>query len=80
MDWRAANVLCLTLPLCNTFLFYKILTYIITLVIMGLIDYGCTYGLIALGLGNLWSKGISSIIGVIGNFLLRKYFVWQERN
>ena len=57
----------------------EIISYIITLTIMGLVDYGCTYGLITLGLGSIWAKAISSVIGVIGNFLLRKYFVWQER-
>lgn len=58
--------------------FGEIMTYIVTLVIMGSIDYGCTYGLIAIGLSNFWAKAISSVIGVIGNFLLRKYFVFLE--
>ncbi len=59
--------------------FGEIISYIITLIIMGAIDYGCTYGLILLGLSNFWSKTLSSLIGVIGNFLLRKYFVFQEK-
>lgn len=56
----------------------EIMSYIVTLIIMGSIDYGCTYGLIAIGLSSFWAKSISSVIGVIGNFLLRKYFVFLE--
>lgn len=57
----------------------EILTYIITLLIMGSLDYACTYGLIAIGMSALGAKTISTIIGVIGNFLLRKYFVFFEK-
>lgn len=59
--------------------FGEILAYIATLAIMGGIDYACTFGFIALGLSAFWSKTFSTIIGVIGNFLLRKYFVFLER-
>lgn len=73
--------------LCITLLFrhkarwnsaVEILTYLITLLIMGTIDYYCTLGLLVMGFGNFWSKSISSVIGVFGNFLLRKYFVFPE--
>lgn len=60
--------------------FGEILSYILTLIIMGSVDYGCTYALLVLGTGSFWAKTISSIIGVIGNFLLRKYFVFFEKN
>lgn len=58
--------------------FGEILSYIVTLIIMGAIDYYSTYLFLTLGLGNLFSKSLSSLIGVIGNFLLRKYFVFPE--
>ena len=59
--------------------FMEIITYIITLLVMGSLDYYVTYGLLALGAGNFLSKTISSGVGVIGNFLLRKYFVFPEK-
>ncbi|MBE7707606.1 MAG: glycosyltransferase [Cyanobacteria bacterium SIG27] len=59
--------------------FGEIVTYLITLVIMGAIDYYVTYWLLLAGLGNFWAKALSSLIGVIGNFVLRKYFVFPEK-
>lgn len=59
--------------------FGEILSYIVTLIIMGAMDYLCTYGMIAIGISAFWSKTFSTVIGVIGNFLLRKYFVFLER-
>ena len=59
--------------------FGEILAYILTLAIMGGVDYACTYGFIAIGLSTFWSKTLSTAIGLIGNFLLRKYFVFLER-
>ncbi len=57
----------------------ELLTYIITLIIMGSIDYYSTYLLLLAGFNNFFAKTISSAIGVIGNFLLRKYFVFPEK-
>ncbi len=54
----------------------EIIAYTITLIIMGGVDYGITTGLMALGLGAMWSKAWASLIGFIGNFLFRKYFVF----
>ena len=59
--------------------FGEIITYIITLIIMGALDYYSTYWFLLLGMSNFWAKTLSSLIGVIGNFVLRKYFVFQER-
>ena len=59
--------------------FGEIVTYLITLVIMGAIDYYSTYWLLLAGLGNFWAKTLSSLIGVVGNFVLRKYFVFPEK-
>lgn len=57
----------------------EILTYIITLLIMGAFDYYSTYWFLLIGMNNFWAKSLSSLIGVIGNFVLRKYFVFQEK-
>ncbi len=59
--------------------FGEIIAYIITLIIMGSLDYYCTKALLLLGTGNFISKASSSLIGVIGNFLLRKYFVFAKK-
>ncbi|MBR2068790.1 MAG: bifunctional glycosyltransferase family 2/GtrA family protein [Candidatus Gastranaerophilales bacterium] len=58
--------------------FNEILAYILTLIIMGSIDYYCTYLLLMLSFNNFWAKAFSSLIGVIGNFLFRKYFVFGK--
>ena len=58
----------------------EITAYIITLIIMGSLDYYCTYFLLALSFNNFFAKAISSLIGVIGNFLFRKYFVFGKKN
>ncbi len=60
--------------------FGEILSYILTVAIMGSLDYGITYGLLFFGMSNFWAKALSSLIGVVGNFLLRKYFVFLETN
>jgi len=59
--------------------FGEIMTYIITLIIMGAFDYYSTYWFLLIGMSNFWAKSLSSLIGVVGNFALRKYFVFQER-
>lgn len=57
----------------------ELLTYLITLVVMGAFDYYSTYLFLMTGMSNFWAKSLSSLIGVIGNFALRKYFVFQEK-
>jgi len=59
--------------------FGEILTYIITLIIMGGVDYYSTFVLLNVGMNNFWAKSFSSLIGLLGNFLLRKYFVFPEK-
>jgi len=56
--------------------FGEIVTYTITLAIMGAFDYYSTYWFLLIGMNNFWAKSLSSLIGVIGNFALRKYFVF----
>lgn len=57
----------------------EIVTYAITLIIMGAFDYYSTYWFLLVGMNNFWAKSLSSLIGVAGNFLLRKYFVFKEK-
>lgn len=59
--------------------FGEVIAYIITLIIMGSLDYYCTNALLLLSLNNFWAKAVSSLIGVIGNFLFRKYFVFGKK-
>ena len=59
--------------------FGEILAYIITLIIMGSVDYICTLAFLNLEMNNLLSKSLSNIVGLFGNFLLRKYFVFFEK-
>ncbi len=59
--------------------FMEITTYIITLAIMGCVDYYSTLLFLTLGLNNFWAKSFSNVIGLFGNFLLRKYFVFLEK-
>jgi glycosyltransferase involved in cell wall biosynthesis len=57
----------------------ELILYIISVAIMGCIDYFITLGLISISFGPLWSKFWASILGFIGNFLLRRSLVFPER-
>lgn len=54
----------------------EIIAYIITVMIMCLLDWLCTSGLVAMGISPIWAKACSALIGFTGNFLLRKYYVF----
>jgi len=56
----------------------EIITYIITLIVMGLLDFGFTNLFLILNFGNFLAKTISNVIGFLGNFLFRKYFVFGK--
>lgn len=60
--------------------FSEILIYIISAIFMGFIDYGVTVGLIGFGWKLSWSKFWGAVTGFVGNFLLRRYVVFPERN
>ena len=59
--------------------FGEITAYIITLAIMGSLDYYLTSFLLIMNFNNFFAKALSSLIGVVGNFLLRKYFVFGKK-
>ena len=54
----------------------EIFAYILTIAIMGALDYAITLGLAGLGVSALWSKSWASFVGFIGNFVFRKYLVF----
>lgn len=71
--------------LCIAFLFRhkarwstsgEIVSYLITLVVMGALDYGVTVGLLAASFSSFWAKLISNVVGFFGNYLMRKFFVF----
>ena len=71
--------------LCVAFLFRhkarwssagEVFAYMVTLVVMGGLDYGVTAGLMACSFSAFWSKALSNLIGFIGNYVLRRWFVF----
>jgi glycosyltransferase involved in cell wall biosynthesis len=57
----------------------EVFLYIVSVCAMGLLDYGITQSLIGLAVHPVWAKFWASILGFIGNFLLRKWLVFPER-
>lgn len=53
--------------------------YILSVCGMGLVDYALTMALVNMSVSLLWSKAWASLIGFVGNFLVRKYLVFYER-
>ncbi|MHC1712827.1 MAG: glycosyltransferase [Solidesulfovibrio sp.] len=54
----------------------EFIAYIVSVVVMGLLDYGITQSLLTLSFAPLWSKIWAAIAGFAGNFLARKYIVF----
>ena len=57
----------------------EVFAYVITLLIMGALDYALTKAFIIAGVTPGLSKALSSIIGFLGNYLLRKFIVFPEK-
>jgi glycosyltransferase involved in cell wall biosynthesis len=57
----------------------ELFVYLVTVGIMGLIDYGATTGLLALGISPFWSKSWAVLVGFAGNFILRRWLVFREK-
>jgi len=53
--------------------------YLATLMIMGLFDFMVTLTLMKSGASPLLSKTVATVLGFVGNFLLRKFFVFREK-
>jgi putative flippase GtrA len=58
--------------------FGEIIAYLITIILMGLADYGMTVGLAGAGVSPTSSKIIATAAGFIGNFLLRRFLVFPQ--
>ena len=56
----------------------ELAAYICTVLFMGLVDYGLTIGFIAAGVTAIFSKIIATVVGFVGNFLLRRFFVFPQ--
>lgn len=54
----------------------EILAYASGVLLMCLLDYGVTAGLVNCGLSAIWAKIWAAIVGFFGNFYLRKYIVF----
>jgi len=57
----------------------ELFTYLVTVALMGLVDYGVTTGLLALGLAPPWAKSWAAAVGFAGNFILRRWLVFREK-
>ncbi len=57
----------------------EVFAYVITLCIMGSLDLWITTSLICVGLARGWAKIISTAIGFMGNYLLRRILVFPEK-
>jgi putative flippase GtrA len=53
--------------------------YVISVALMGLVDYGVTLGLMALSWSPGYSKFWAAVTGFVGNFIVRKYLVFPEK-
>ncbi len=74
--------------LCITILFQhrarwttagELAAYLATILLMGLVDYSITAGLVAFGVLPLSSKILAVAVGFVGNFLLRRFLVFPGR-
>lgn len=57
----------------------EIFFYLLTVSVMGGLDLVITLSLAGWGMSPVWSKTTATVFGFIGNFLLRKYLVFPER-
>jgi dolichol-phosphate mannosyltransferase len=58
--------------------FGEVVAYLITIVLMGLADYGVTIGLVGAGVTPTSSKIVAAVIGFFGNFFLRRFLVFPQ--
>jgi dolichol-phosphate mannosyltransferase len=56
----------------------EIVAYLATILLMGLVDYGMTIGLVGAGVAPTFSKIAAAVGGFIGNFLLRRFLVFPQ--
>ena len=56
----------------------ELAAYLCSVLFMGLVDYGLTVGFVAAGVAAIFSKLIATVVGFVGNFLLRRFFVFPQ--
>ena len=57
----------------------EIAAYILTVLVMGVVDFGITAGLLACSWPAMAAKTLATFCGFVGNFFLRRNFVFQLR-
>jgi putative flippase GtrA len=53
--------------------------YIVSVSVMGCLDYGVTRLLISVSVNSVAAKFIAAIIGILGNFILRRWLVFSDK-
>ena len=56
----------------------ELFVYLVTVAIMGLVDYSVTIGLLMLAYSPFWAKFWATLLGFAGNFVFRKWLVFRE--
>lgn len=59
---------------------HRLLSYIFVIVVMGCVDMFLTMATNYQGLSPIAAKSLAALFGVLGNFYLRKYLVFTEKN
>lgn len=54
----------------------EVFAYLVSVGVMGILDYGVTCGLITLAMSAVWAKILSNAVGFLGNYLVRRYLVF----
>jgi len=57
----------------------ELFAYLLTVIVMGLVDYSITTGLLALGISPVWAKSWAAVVGFAGNFAFRRWLVFREK-
>jgi glycosyltransferase involved in cell wall biosynthesis len=57
----------------------EFVVYLLTVIVMGFVDYGLMWSLTAIGIGSIISKTLAAGLGFIFNFVLRRYIVFPEK-
>src|SRR6516165_9133990 len=58
--------------------FGEVIAYVLTVILMGLADYGITVGLVGAGVPPTSSKIVATVAGFVGNFLFRRFLVFPQ--
>ncbi len=58
----------------------ELLAYLVTVVVMGVVDYGATSGFMMSGVSPFWAKAWATLIGFAGNFIFRRWLVFRDKN